>query len=493
LGTANVNKKKEDTVKKLWLVVVVAALAGLSSRAFADVQNIRISGDIRIRGYYIDSAGDAPEGAAPAEQDKSGASFISQRTRVSVEADLEDHVLVVVTLQAEGEWGADNGVSDAVGAGTGNGGGSAGKISRLWGVGVAEAYVQFNEVFYTPATLKLGRQYLQYGHGLILSSVEQEYNYDAARLVLDYYPLTIDVVGAEVVNDQSFGAEPNHGLVTTAGANDLLFVNARYELSDSAVKDVEAYFGWLSQSDNHLLSATEPRVPPIQTLGSSPLLIGLRTDINPLDALQTWGEAAYEFGQTGDVAGDASRLSALIANVGGRYTLKNVQWVPAFNANYIFASGGGKDDNASQFRPWFDYADGYNGYLFEPALSNIHILNLGGSVKPYENTTLSLQGYYYLKAEKGSLAGSNENVDFGGPTWANILTAAANTADTQDLGWEIDGIVGYDYSKDVRAQLVYGVFLPEGAYRHAETNLSGLGFGVSHAAEEVRAEVDVKF
>jgi len=38
-----------------------------------------------------------------------------------------------------------------------------------------------------PATLKLGRQYLQYGRGLILSSVEQEYNYDAARLVLDYY------------------------------------------------------------------------------------------------------------------------------------------------------------------------------------------------------------------------------------------------------------------------------------------------------------------
>ena len=52
LGTANVNKK-EDRVKKLWLVVVLAALAGLSGKAFADVQNIRISGDIRIRGYYI--------------------------------------------------------------------------------------------------------------------------------------------------------------------------------------------------------------------------------------------------------------------------------------------------------------------------------------------------------------------------------------------------------------------------------------------------------
>ena len=67
-------------------------------------------------------------------------------------------------------------------------------------MGIDEAYVQLNEVFYTPATLKLGRQYLHYGHGLILSSAEQEYNYDAGRLVLDYYPLTIDLVGAELVN-----------------------------------------------------------------------------------------------------------------------------------------------------------------------------------------------------------------------------------------------------------------------------------------------------
>ena len=462
-------------MKKLWLVVVLAGLTGLSSKAFADVQNIRISGDIRIRGYFIDSAGET--GGA---QDTSNASFISQRTRVSVEADLEDHVLVVVTLQAEGEWGDDNQPSASSGgsdAGAGSAG-SSGAIARRWSLGVAEAYVQFNEIFYTPATLKLGRQYLQYGHGLILSSVEQEYNYDAARLVLDYYPLTIDLVGAEVVNNQTFSATPTHD-----GANDLLFVNARYELSDSAIKDVEAYFGWLSQSDNHLL--TDSRVPP-SAGGSSPIIIGLRTDINPLDALQTWGEAAYEFGESGDPA--ATSISAMIANVGARYTLKNVQWVPAFNANYIFASGGGKDGTASQFRPWFDYADGYNGYLFEPSLQNIHILNLGASVKPYENTTLSLQGYYYLKAEKGSTAGSNANVDYGGPVWA--APGLDNTADSRELGWELDGIVGYDYSKDVRAQLVYAVFIPEGAYENAASNG---GFGVSRTAQEVRAELNVKF
>ncbi len=444
-------------MKKLWLVVALVSLGGLTSKTFADVQNIRLSGDIRIRGYFLDAADDANKG---------NATFISQRTRVSVEADLEDHVLVVVTLQAEGEWGANNSTSGSTGAGTVPGN----KLSRGWDVGVSEAYVQFNELFYTPATLKLGRQYLQYGRGLIISSVEQEYNYDAARLVLDYYPLTIDLVGAQLVNNQTFGATPQNKIGGVEGASDLLFLNARYEMSDSALKDVEAYFGWVSQGPSGPVVSS--RVPPTAG-GSSPLIIGLRADINPIESLQTWVEGAYEFGEG---AAGGNELSAFLFNLGGKYTLKDVQWVPVLNGGYTFASGGAKNGDGT-FVPWFDYVDGYNGYLFAPSLSNIQIFNLGASVKPYENTTLALQVYYYLKADLNVASGSNANVDFGG-------LAAPAAATSQDIGWEIDGILGYDYSKDVRAQLVYGAFIPEGAYRHE---------GFTAVAEEVRAEVNVKF
>jgi len=460
-------------VKKLWLVVALVALGGLTSKTFADVQNIRLSGDIRIRGYFIDSAGN--DGTGPTDpQIKGNASFISQRTRVSVEADLEDHVLVVVTLRAESLWGTDNESSNSSGAGHA---GVNGNINRGFDVGVDEAYVQFNELFYTPATLKLGRQYLQYGRGLILSSVEQEYNYDAARLVLDYYPLTIDIVGAQLVNNQTFSANPNnHVTPGTGGASDLLFVNARYELSDSALKDVEAYFGWVSQGSSG--PVTSSRVPPTVN-NASPLVIGARADINPLEGLQTWFEGAYEFGADGSTPAD-NHLSAFLLNAGAKYTLKNVQWVPVLNGNYIYASGGGKNNVDGSFVPWFDYADGYNGYLFAPSLSNIHIFNLGASVKPYENTTLALQVYYYLKADGNGVSGSNPNVDFGG------ISPSPNAvgSNARDIGWEIDGILGYDYSKDVRAQLVYGAFIPSDAYRHA---------GTSAVAEEVRAEVNVKF
>jgi len=477
LGAGNVNKK-EESVKRLWLAVVLVALGGLASRSFADVQNIRLSGDIRIRGYFLDSTGlNDPTDTTSGQKDGNEA-FISQRTRVSVEADLEDHVLVVVTLAAEGMWGAGANTAQDAGAGLGGFNAATGTvggnpaINHKFDVGIDEAYVQLNELFYTPATLKLGRQYLHYGHGLIISSVEQEYNYDAGRLVLDYYPLTIDLVGAELVNNQSFAATPSH-----LGASDLLFVNARYELSDSAIKNVEAYFGWVSQSSSGLGGpgtgpTAFPGVPPT-TGGASPMIIGLRTDINPADAVQMWAEGAYEFGADG--ANSDKDLSAGIFNLGAKFTMKDTQWVPAINGNYIFATGGGKDSDGN-FAPWFDYAEGYNGYLFEPSLSNIHIFNVGASVKPYENTTLAFQTYYYMKASNGNNAGSNGNVDFGG---------IANTpAADRDLGWELDGILGYDYSKDVRAQLVYGAFIPQGAYEHA---------GFSRTAEEVRAELNVKF
>jgi len=224
-------------VKKVWMIVALAALGAVATSSFADVQNIRLSGDIRVRGYYLENAN--------VNNDASTA-FITQRTRVSVEADLEDHVLVVVTLSGESLWGGANETGVTAGAGTWSGS----QINRAFDIGVTEAYVQLNEAFYSPATLKIGRQYLNYGRGLIISSYDQVYNFDAGRLVLDYYPLTIDVVGAVLANSQTYSPNP-----TSTGAANLLFVNARYEMTDSLLKSLEAYYGWAAQMVRRLHTA----------------------------------------------------------------------------------------------------------------------------------------------------------------------------------------------------------------------------------------------
>ncbi len=441
-------------MKKLCLLAGLAVSIGLTSDAFADVQNIRLSGDIRVRGYLLDNAADLDSDTDPNED-----SFISQRTRVTVEADLEDHVLAVVTLKAEGLWGS----TDAT-AGSGAGSASGSRIDRGFDLGLNEAYVQLNEVFYTSATLKLGRQFLNYGRGLIISSVDYEYNFDAARIILDQYPLTIEIVGAKALETSAFGPG-------TAGSGDadLLFVNSRYEMSDSIIKDIEAYFGWLAQNGNAVGSSA---VPP-SAAGASPLIIGLRSDINITEDINTWFEAAYEFGSAGTGATDD--ISAWLLNAGVQITMKDIQWVPIVNASWTYASGGA--NSGDNFIPWFDYAQGQNGYVFSPMLSNIHIINVGTSIKPSQNTTLALQGYYYTKVDEDGPAGGNGNIDFGG-----LPTVGGPSG--KDLGLEIDTILGYDYSSDVHAQLVYGVFIPDNAYT------SGAG---DSAVNVIRGEVNVRF
>lgn len=429
-------------MKKAWLVVALVALAGLAANSFADVQNIRLSGDTRLRGYYLIDAGD----------NHADDLFIAQRTRVSVEADLEDHVLVVATMSAENLWGGGGSLANLSGATVGD------------ELGLVEGYVQLNEVFYSAATLKLGRQYLHYGHGLIISSVEQEWNFDAARLVLDYYPLTIDLVASKLVSGSGFGVP-----FGTPRDTNMFFANARYELSDSLVKNVEAYFGYQSVSGS--------------SGAASPLIVGVRSDMNLTEGLNSWAEVAYEFGDAG--FGFTEETSAWLVDVGVKFSPKDVKWSPSVNAGWTFASGGQNSAGTGanhNFIPWFDYSEGYKGYLAAPALSNIHIFNVGGSIKTAENTTLSLQGYYYQMADSDGTAMSNPAIDIGG---LPAILAGTSASSSKFIGIEVDAILGYDYSKDVHCQLVYAAFVP-GTSVHTAT-------GFDAVAHEIRGEINVKF
>jgi hypothetical protein len=77
---------------------------------------------------------------------------------------------------------------------------------------------------------------------------------------------------------------------------------------------------------------------------------------------------------------------------------------------------------------------------------------------------------------------SGRNVDFGG---FGVVEPAGGG---QDVGYEFDLIAGYDYSKDVRLQLIYGMFVPTSGY-----SSNGGDGEASSLAQLIRGEVNVRF
>jgi hypothetical protein len=434
-------------MKRLTAVLMAAAMiVAISSTALAAVQNVRLGGDIRTRAYYtknlysVDSTTDHDD------------FYFRQRTRVSAEADLTDNVWAVATVEADGLWGQkrvvkrteeveiinpDDGTTETVEITTYD------KVDNDWDVSIAEAYIQLSEMFYSPWTTKIGRQYLNYGRGFLISSREWEYKFDTWRNILDFYPWTIDLFYSRLVESDSIG-----GFGSDQGADDedLFGLNMNFQAD---YWTMEGYvFGVRDGFDEEYGDAK-----------SAPVAVGLRFDASPVEAFDIWGEFAFQFGKYQDpLMLEEESIRAFGFDVGAVYVF-DVTWEPAIALAYTFGSGDKGDDleNPSEkmFDPMFNY--NYYGYAYSPRLSNIGILNAQLSVIPSDAWTLVLDFYYYSQAEERAMVMGNPDMDNGGVT-------AATNGEEKNLGMELDVILEYDYTEDVNAQLVAGWFKPGDAY-----------------------------
>jgi hypothetical protein len=76
-------------------LIIAALVLSISSVVFAELQNVEVGGNIRIRGNYynLDQAVDT--------------SFVEQRTRLSVKADFTQDVSAFIELDYYNHWGED--------------------------------------------------------------------------------------------------------------------------------------------------------------------------------------------------------------------------------------------------------------------------------------------------------------------------------------------------------------------------------------------------
>jgi len=407
------------------LCVVLTAVAFLAAPAFAEVQNVKISGDIEVMGIYRDEF-DLDDDDADSDDQQA---WYQSAVRVQIDADLTDNVSTCVRILNERDWDVED-VADT-------------------DMDLDLANITLKEFFYAPLTVIIGRQELRYGNSMVIGNVSQNAanftdsitadNYsarnafDAIRGIIELDNVTIDIFTAKI--DEAVAA-----LTSSSDDNDLYGIDVSTTIGDVPVAGYAIY-----ANDN-----SDPGAADAHEI----LTLGVRGAKALTDALDANLEVAV---QTGDY--NALRdQSAWALDAGLDYTME-ADMNPVLGIAYKYRSGASASaattDDQEAWVPL--YEDQTNGLIADYLLdgindgvnSNCHIVNVSTVVDPLEDLTVSIDYYQFILDKKFS-----EAEDAIG----SLSGMALSTDD--DLGSEIDIALNYAYTEDVNLGLTAAWFMP---------------------------------
>jgi hypothetical protein len=441
--------------KRLIVVLALALVVGLTFTAYAEVQNVKVSGDI-VASAVLRKHFNLASGAEGDKKDINQSFFMTQ-TRVRVDADLTDNVMATVRLINERVW---NGQNDTASDGSGN-------------IDLDLAYVTLKEFLYSPLSLTIGRQEISFGNGLIIGNARipagvvniptdltERKAFDAIRATLNYDPLIIDLIYAKI-NEQS-----------TIRNNDtnLYGINANYAINKKV--NVSGYY-FLKNENGNVAGAgnSNGKADKVST-------VGVLVSSKPIENLTVSLEGAYQFGKT-DGASDTTTNynvhNAYALQAMADYTFAKVKTTPKVGLSYTYLSGN-KSATASREDAWdpmyYDQNLGNIAYALL-AFTDLSVWNLRASFKPMEDVTLSmLYGYFDMAKAKDGAWTYTSFGRYDGTT--RYISAASIRAGKPHLGDELDATITYDYTEDVQFGLTAGLFMPGKAWNVEKQNATQL-------------------
>ena len=450
--------------KRLTLICVLAVALALCAPAYAEVQNVKVSGDMTIRGIYrnnYDLDADDTNSNIAANQPTPGGNpqkYFTQAVGINVDADLTDNVSTAVRLVNQRDW--DNN--------------SSGGNTATFDVDIDLAYVTLKEMVYQPLTLTIGRQDLWFGRGLIVGTnipapdatqaAQADYNgtlnadeysettgFDAIKATLDLAPWKLDLLYAKI----------DENVISANDDTDLYGVNAGYKF-DVYNAEAEGYF----------FSKYDSSQPDVMANTVKIYTWGLRGSLEPISNLMVGAEGAIQRGDYADRNTNGRDIEAYMFDAFGKYKFADVSWRPALGVEWLMLSGesnvtpeGGSNPN---YRGWDAMYRGnfmtairdFQNYLYatrarmrnvqtvqtvwdqDSGMSNQNTLLIRGSLVPMEDLTLEgTYGHFWLNKKLNDLN-----------------RGALNGND--DVGDELDILLTYDYTEDVSFGLLTGWFFP---------------------------------
>lgn len=421
---------------KIRTLLAVALVAACCGPVFAELQNVEIGGELRIRGNYFDfdSLGES--------------SFIEQRTRLSVKADFTQDVTAFIELDSYDIWGEDfrswylcsndfraNSVDD---------------------IEMYQAYIEARNMWGTLLSMRVGRQEIALGNQFLVgvndkSSLFTGLSFDALRLTYGDDNFSIDAIAAKLAENFGDWGEDDVDFYTVYG-------------SYKGIEDIVLDAYWM------LLRDDEGVIGGLANGGDvHQHTVGLR-GAGVVGSFDFDLEAAYQFGTVYDVRNPWFRFfnrnadvefDEFAVNAALGYTF-DVAWQPRVFANFAYLGGGDPDQSVwsndrtmpfdrlfsnIQYSEFLDEYTGNNG-----ALSNVFIYSLGLNVQPSEAVALKLLGSF-IRADQE-------------------LNRCVN--DSKDLGWEVGVYGDYNYSEDLVFRAGYAHFFGRAGLETPPVRWSGL-------------------
>ena len=525
---------------KLTVCLVLAALC--AGAAMAELQNVQVGGELRIRGNLITNGlvrtalQGIPEVRWPAaflfkrpiggpfaaggfngmgivsfvkwsSRDGGDLDFIEHRTRLNVKADFTNDVNAFIELDNYNVWSEDFRSDYLTGADFAPGG----------TVSVYQSYIEAENMFDLPLRLRVGRQELSFGSEWLVGPKDFVYyfygrSFDGARLTYATDLFTVDAFATQLFESGPFESSGDvwfsgvYGTYTGIEGHALdaywLWLRDPRRINDTNL----SWFGeWLED----LWGLDDYKTTNLHT-------VGLRA-AGLMGAFDYEIEAAYQFGDAGQIG------TTFKPFVYGDNRATFGTWGGHFNAGYTFdapwrprpfigaAYFGGEDNRDISFWDWLNpfyrpeasvsFNRLFSNAMYSGAvdafndLSNAWLARAGVVAHPTEALAVIIAATYFEAVEA-----------FHPPVHFRIGRARVPIApalsfwtqkNSKNLGWDTSLFVVYRYSEDLTFRLQYSRFwvgsgLADGAFVFGNGLLFSGGTD-NKDADYLAAEMHIRF
>ncbi len=445
-------------MRKTLVVLVAVMMVGMTIPAFAELQNVKVGGSLRIRGNWYS------EEVATFDKDlQDDALYVEQRTRVNVGADFTDDVHAFIEMDHYSNWGDQFRGLDQNGLLTGADGtaadfsgleaiideydrGSRGipSIGSDGSVSLYQAYIEMKDAWGAPIDIKIGRSEMQHGDEFLVGNNDTSSNFRGLSfdgVWLKYNNENFNLTGfwTRILQDTS-------PLESSGDANFSGIYGSYTGLENMTIDGYYYFYHQAATVSNVLSDATE-----LHTIGAR-----FAGNASQFD----WAaNGAYQFGDSGLVlstTGDTADVSAFGLQGTAGYTF-DVNMQPRIFVNGGYYSGAETDDDGLDevgFNRLFSDHE-YSEFLDTSDLTNVWFV--GGGVSAQVTEAIGLTGVV---------------------TWVNAVESLDDLfgdegTDEKDLGLEIGIYAKYDYSEDLYFQLGYAHLFAGNAFDEDGDNQQG--------------------